>query len=148
MPVTNAECGISFVVSLRKLLNEQSRCRWFETQWLPCDIIMMGLDVFAWSCKKQPFHRSSTHITMASQWARWRPKSPASRLFTQPIIQVQIKENIKAPRHWPLCGEFTDGRWIPRTNDQGPVLLTFLRHVARISANGIAAFKESCSPIG
>ena len=32
--------------------------------------------------------------------------------------------------------------------DLGPVLLTFLRHVARISANGIAAFKESCSPIG
>ena len=22
-------------------------------------------------------------------------------------IQIQIKENIKAPRHWPLCGEFT-----------------------------------------
>ena len=34
-------------------------------------------------------------------------KSPASRLFTQPFIQTQIKENIKAPRHWPLCGEFT-----------------------------------------
>ena len=33
--------------------------------------------------------------------------SPASRLFTQPFIQTQIKENIKAPRHWPLCGEFT-----------------------------------------
>ena len=28
------------------------------------------------------------------------------------VIQAQIKENIKAPRHWPLCGEFTDGRWI------------------------------------
>ena len=26
-------------------------------------------------------------------------KSPASRLFTQPFIQTQIKENIKAPRH-------------------------------------------------
>ena len=39
--------------------------------------------------------------------ARWRLKSPASRLFTQPFIQTQIKENIKAPRHWPLCGEFT-----------------------------------------
>ena len=24
-----------------------------------------------------------------------------------PFIQTQIKENIKAPRHWPLCGEFT-----------------------------------------
>ena len=44
---------------------------------------------------------------------RWRQngrdsvKSPASRLFIQPFIQTQIKENIKAPRHWPLCGEFT-----------------------------------------
>ena len=24
----------------------------------------------------------------------------------------------KAPRHWPLCGEFTGDRWIPRTNGQ------------------------------
>ena len=29
------------------------------------------------------------------------------------IYQAQIKENIKAPRHWPLCGEFTGGRRIP-----------------------------------
>ena len=27
-------------------------------------------------------------------------------------------ENIKAPRHWPLCGEFTGDRWIPRRNGQ------------------------------
>ena len=27
--------------------------------------------------------------------------------LTQPFIRAQIKENIKAPRHWPLCGEFT-----------------------------------------
>ena len=46
-------------------------------------------------------------ITLTSQWPRWRLKSPASRLFTQSFIQAQIKENIKAPRHWPLCGEFT-----------------------------------------
>ena len=25
----------------------------------------------------------------------------------QPIIQAQIKENTKTPRHWPLCGEVT-----------------------------------------
>ena len=36
-----------------------------------------------------------------------RLKSIASRLFTQPFIQAEIKENIKAPRNWPLCGEFT-----------------------------------------
>ena len=46
-------------------------------------------------------------ITMTSQWTWWRLRSPASRLFTQPFIQTQIKENIKAPRHWPLCGDFT-----------------------------------------
>ena len=38
---------------------------------------------------------------------QWRIKSTASSLFTQPFIQAQIKGNIKAPRHWPLCGEFT-----------------------------------------
>ena len=41
---------------------------------------------------------------MTSQWVRWRLKSPASRLFNQPFIQTQIKENIKAARHWPSCG--------------------------------------------
>ena len=49
---------------------------------------------------------------------KWRHKSPASRLLTQSFIQTQIKENIKALRHWPLCGEFTGDRWIPRTNGQ------------------------------
>ena len=44
-------------------------------------------------------------ITMTSQWAWWRLRSPASRLFTQPFIRAQIKENIKALCHWPLCGE-------------------------------------------
>ena len=34
-------------------------------------------------------------------------ESPASPLFTQPFIRAQIEEIIKAPRHWPLCGEFT-----------------------------------------
>ena len=47
------------------------------------------------------------------QWARWRLKSPAS-VFTQPFIQAQMKENIKALRHWPLWGEFT--------GDKGPIM--------------------------
>ena len=32
------------------------------------------------------------------------------------FIRAPIKENIKAARDWPLCGEFTGDRWIPRTN--------------------------------
>ena len=39
-------------------------------------------------------------------------------MFTQSFIQAYIKENIKAPRHWPLWGEFTGDRWIPRTKGQ------------------------------
>ena len=29
-----------------------------------------------------------------------------------------FKENIKAPRHWPLCGEFTGDWWIPQQKGQ------------------------------
>ena len=49
-------------------------------------------------------------ITMTSQWARWRLKSPASRLFTQPFIRAQIKVDIKAPRHWPCVG-YSPHKW-------------------------------------
>ena len=55
---------------------------------------------------------------MTSQWAWWRLKSPAYRLISQPFVQVQINENIKILRHWPLWGEFTGDRWISRTKGQ------------------------------
>ena len=45
-------------------------------------------------------------ITMTSEWG-----AIASQITSLTIdystIQTQIKENIRAPRHWPLCGEFT-----------------------------------------
>ena len=34
------------------------------------------------------------------------------------LFKAQIIENIKAPRHCHLCGEFTGDRWIPRTKGQ------------------------------
>ena len=42
----------------------------------------------------------------------------AYRWLTQPFVQAQIKENIKAPRRWLVCGEFIGDRWIPRTKGQ------------------------------
>ena len=48
--------------------------------------------------------RGKLVIAVRSLRAHWRLKSPASRLFAQPFVQVEIKENIKALRHWPLCG--------------------------------------------
>ena len=38
--------------------------------------------------------------------------------LTHPFIEAQMKENIKAPRHWPQRGEFPGDRWIPHTKDQ------------------------------
>ena len=69
-------------------------------------------------------------ITMTSKWERWRLKSPASRLFTQLFIQAQIKENISAPRYWPLWGEFTVDRWIPaqRASDTENVSIWWRHH--------------------
>ena len=56
---------------------------------------------------------------------RWRHNGRDSVSNRQPhdcllnrFSQTQVKENINALRHWPLCGEFTGDRWIPRTNGQ------------------------------
>ena len=59
------------------------------------------------------FIRCNT-ITVTLKRERWRLKSPATRLFTQPFIQAQIKQNIKFLRHLPECGEFIGDRWILR----------------------------------
>ena len=71
---------------------------------------------------------------MTSWWARWPLKSLASRLFTQRFIQAQIKENIKAPRHWPFWGEFTGDQWILRTEASNAenVSIWWRHHVATI----------------
>ena len=47
----------------------------------------------------------------------------ASQITSLTIVYPSVysgadQSNIKAPRHWPLCGEFTGDRWIPRTNGQ------------------------------
>ena len=36
-------------------------------------------------------------------------------LLNRLFVEIQIKENIQAPRHWPLSEELTGNRWIPRT---------------------------------
>ena len=51
------------------------------------------------------------HFITMTLW--WHLKSPASPLFAQLLVQAQIKENIKAPRHWLFCVESTGDRWIP-----------------------------------
>ena len=65
-----------------------------------------------------PYTYVSMYMIMLCYVVLYRLKSPASRIFTQPFIQGSDQRNIRAPRHWPLWGEFTGHRWIPHTKDQ------------------------------
>ena len=42
-------------------------------------------------------------------------------MFAKAFIQVEIKENIKALRHWPLWGESTGDRWSGPCEGNPPV---------------------------
>ena len=42
------------------------------------------------------------------------------------LCKAQIKENMKSPRHCPLCGEFAGHRWIPHTKASDTELWCFL----------------------
>ena len=66
-------------------------------------------------------------ITVTSYWVRWRLKS---WLFAQQFLQAQIKENIKAPCHWPLWGKFTGGWGIPeqKANNAENVSIRWCHH--------------------
>ena len=46
------------------------------------------------------------------------PKHKPRDCLLNRLFKVQIKENIIAPRHWPLWGKFAGDRRIPRTNGQ------------------------------
>ena len=66
---------------------------------------------------------------------RWRIKSPVLRLFTQPFIQAQMEENTKAPRHWPLWGEFTGdfpAQWASKAEN----VSIWWRHHATVTEHG------------
>ena len=54
-----------------------------------------------------------------------------SQLFAQPFVQAQLKENFKAPSHWPLWGESTGDRWIPsqRASSAENVSIWWRHHV-------------------
>ena len=69
-------------------------------------------------------------------------KSPASRLFAQSLVQARIKENVKAPRHWPLycmlqrrSNEFMCNKVFViesavqsiRQNNHGPIIYNYRR---------------------
>ena len=69
-----------------------------------------------------------------------------SNIFAQPFVQAQIKENIKAPYHWPLWGEYTGDRCIPSQRASNVEYVSiWWRHHAIIFENIFFAFATSKS---
>ena len=92
------------LVRLHKILNEKSSCR-----------------LFSWAAKMLMWwHYNLEHIIHYSDVIMSMMASQITSLTIvySVVVQAQIKEDIKAPRQWPLCGEFTGHRWIPRTKGQ------------------------------
>ena len=58
-------------------------------------------------------------ITMTSWWVRWRLKSPAATLFTQPFIQAQIKKKFKSSASLAFVRGIH--RWPVNSPHKGPV---------------------------
>ena len=74
------------------------------TIWLFPIYISIQTCVWLWL---NSFHDHYSEVIMSAMASQI-----ISLMFTQPFVQAQIKENIKAPHHWPWWGEFTDNRWI------------------------------------
>ena len=107
-PVTQS-FDVFFDLRLNKRLSKKSTHRWFETPLCPLWRHCNESGIF--HAALLPVHYNDVMMGgIASQIT--------SHTIVYSFIQTQIKENIKAPRHWPLCGEFNGDRWIPITNGQ------------------------------
>ena len=115
---SDAELWCFFDLRPNKRLSQQSWGWWLETPSSPLRRHCNGYHwwphigcshILTWSARYGASNVSSTFvyfvahaitchvktdtiITVTKQWARWRLKSPASRLFTQSFIQAQTGE--------------------------------------------------------
>ena len=77
-----------------------------------------------WLAHRQQCFRDACQILkqLSLQWCHNGRNSVSNHqlhgCLTNRLFRRRSKKSSKAPRHWPLCGEFTGDRWIPRTNGQ------------------------------
>ena len=100
-------------------------------QWIAVTyaVVMQHAEIMRSGHKDHPFASMIDGHYNDVKRARRRLKSPGSWLFTQPFIQAQIKESVNAPRHWPLCGEFTGEIPPQRASNAQNVSIWWRHHV-------------------
>ena len=97
-----ASCAIEFLLTAAIFLSFLYNIAWHAELIYFSKLVSHDATNSLNPCDHHMKCKNLVYITLTSQWTPWHIKSPASRLFTQPFIQTQIKENIAAPRHWPL----------------------------------------------
>ena len=87
-------------------------------------------------------------------------KSPASRLFVGSFVQARVKQNIKAPLRWPLCGESTDGwcdsphksillvKWSTSPSGHYSDLYAFAKFLKFNHSANLHTFEQAQTPFG
>ena len=89
---------VFFEICLNQQLSKQRRHRWIDTPscslWRHCN-----------GCLTVSYTPYTFHFTYKDIYIY-------THTCTYTYTQTYFKENIKAPRHWPLCVEFTGDRWI------------------------------------
>ena len=99
------------VVSFGKLLKQWSSFWCFEPYQSSCeatltkDLFILGGLCYPSLPLKEPHYQ---HESL--QWRHNGRDGVPNHRCVDCLLKVQIKKNIKAPRHWPLWGEFTGDR--------------------------------------
>ena len=83
---------------------------------------------------------ASLHIHTSTTSLRWRHNDPIASQITSLTVVYSVvysgahQRNIKAPRHWPLCGEFTGTGEFPaqRASYAENVSIWWRHHVMRL----------------
>ena len=95
----------------------------------PTALTLIFLRKIAWKTREKGYH-NMVYGALFIQRALYRIHYcdvrmcvVASQITSLTIVYSSVysdadKKTIKALRHWPLCGEFTGDRWVPRTNGQ------------------------------
>ena len=126
---------------------KKMRLKVSSAKWRPCCLGLNVLTLFgsqSWVSPNEPMHYNKPNnvyyllLVLAGEFEKadckyfegYQPHygDVIMGMVTSQITSLTIvysivysgadQGSIKAPSHWPLCGEFTSDRWIPHTNGQ------------------------------
>ena len=120
-PVTRS-FHVFFDLRLTRQWNKQPRRWWLNTPsrslWRHFNVEENLFRVVSVILEQPRGCHGDSNVVLTLQWRHNERNGVWNHQPHDYLLNAQIKENIKAPRHWSLWGEFTGDRWTPRTKGQ------------------------------